>query len=514
MRRSPRTRCSVASALVLSRPGQTLIAAIAAAALALGGCAAGGEDASSPLDEALGYLPEDAGFAFIASTDVGDYGEVEEVLDMFPFGGQVKELLKSRLGTGDFDFEDDLEPLLGNEVVIGTADNESFLAGDRHPPFVLALETEDEEKLADLVEGGGTESEGETAGHDVYRTSGDTWLAVKESVLVLSNDEETLERALAQRAEDDRLGEEDVEAAFDDLPEGTPVRVYANVKALVAAHPGAEEALEIKWVDHVETLGLTATVSDGTVALHYALATDPEGLGDDDLPLASGTDAPQVFERDGDSAEIVLGLRDPARVIEFAQAAGQAVDPGGFGQFEAAKKQIGKQLGVDVDEDVIAQLGGDVAAIATIDEQFGLRAELEDADEFEKTLAKVMEGLPQYAEGVTITKPREGDRFYGLSTRDGESYALGVVAGAFVLANDAELAADVATRELVDADGQEGAFVAVADAEQLANAALARFASGIEAIGGSLFTGPLGDVTSSASATTEGITGSLRLEIE
>ncbi len=56
------------------RLSRTIPALFAAAALAFAGC---GEDdeASSPLDEALGYLPEDAGFAFVASTDLDDYDE-------------------------------------------------------------------------------------------------------------------------------------------------------------------------------------------------------------------------------------------------------------------------------------------------------------------------------------------------------------------------------------------------------------------------------------------------------
>jgi hypothetical protein len=66
----------------------------------------------------------------------------------------------------------------------------------------------------------------------------------------------------------------------------------------------------------------------------------------------------------------------------------------------------------------------------------------------------------------------------------------------------------------VDAEGQEGAFVGAADAEQLANAALARLAGGLEGLGGSLFTGPLGDLLTSATASTEGITGRLELKIE
>ena len=63
-----------------------------------------------------------------------------------------------------------------------------------------------------------------------------------------------------------------------------------NVKALLAADPDAEEALKVKWVDHIETLGLSADATDDAVALDWSLRTDPEGLSDEDLPIASGSE--------------------------------------------------------------------------------------------------------------------------------------------------------------------------------------------------------------------------------
>jgi hypothetical protein len=252
----------------------------------------------------------------------------------------------------------------------------------------------------------------------------------------------------------------------------------------------------------------------GGGALAWGGPTHPEGLTDDDLPLASGDEAPQVLERDEGSPEILLGLRDPSQVVDFTLATLRVVDPAGFADYEAGKEQVGRRLKIDVDEDVIAQLSGDVAAAVSIDGNFGVRAELEDAAAFEDTLAKVMDGLPDFSDDVTVTQPRQGDRFYGVATEDGDSFAVGVADESLVIANTADLASEVATRALVDAEGQEGAFVAAADAEQLANAALARLATGLEGLGGTLFTGPLGQLLQSVSASTDGLTGRLELTID
>ena len=500
---------------MLSRKLSRVIPAlVAAGALAFAGCGDSNDEAASPLDEALGYLPEDAGFALIASTDLEDYDDLRNVLDKFPFAGRAEDLLKESLERGDIDFDEQIAPLLGNDVVIGVDDNASFVDSSADTPFVLAIETEDGDKLEDLAKDGGTD-EGSSEGYDIYQgQEDDTWIAIKDDVLVLSDNEDTLKNAVKQRGEDDRLTEDDVDAAFEDLPEDAPVKVYVNVQELLAADPDTQEALKVKWVDHIETLGLTGSASEDSIALDYSLRTNPDGLSDEDLPIASGSEAPQVFERESGRAEVLMGLRDPSQVVDFGLATAKVINPAGYAEFEAGKATIGRQLGIDVDDDVLAQLTGDVSAAVDIDGKFGVRAALEDPDAFEETLAKVMDRLPEFSDDVTVTKPKAGDRFYGLATGDGKSYAIGVANGALVVANDAPLAAAVATRELVDAEGQEGAFVANADAEQIANAALARFSGGLQGLGGSLFTGPLGDLLTSAEASTDGLTGGLELEIE
>ena len=489
-------------------------ALFATVALALAGCG-GDDEASSPLDEALGFLPQDAGFAVVASTDLDDYDDFRTALENFPIAGRAEDLLKEGLEGGEVDFDEQIRPLLGNEVVIGTDDNESFVDSESDTPFVLAIETEDSDALEELAESGG-ERTGESEGYDVYEDAdGGTFMAIDDAVLVVSNDRETLDNALAQRGEDDRLTEDDVEEAFEDLPDDAPVRAYVNVRELLAASPEAESALQVEWVDHIETLGVSADAAEDAIALDWSLRTDSEGLADEDLPLASGAEAPQLLEQQSGNPEVVLGLRDPSQVIDFALATAEVVDPAGYAEFQRGKGAVGRQLGIDVDDDVLAQLTGDVAALITVDGEFGVRAALEDAKAFERTLARVMDRLPEFAEGTTVTEPKRGDRFYGVATADGDSFAVGVAEDALVVANNAALASEVATRALVDAEGQEGAFVSAADAEQLANAAIARFAgSGLEGLGGALLTGPLGELLQSVSASTEGLSGRLELTLD
>src|SRR5688572_21778858 len=114
----------------------------ATGALALSACGDDEESAASPLDEALGYLPEDSGFALIASTELADYENVQKLVEKFPFGERFKDGLKESLEEEGVNFEEDVQPLLGNELVIGVADNASFTQDDSDTPFVMAIQAD------------------------------------------------------------------------------------------------------------------------------------------------------------------------------------------------------------------------------------------------------------------------------------------------------------------------------------------------------------------------------------
>jgi hypothetical protein len=260
---------------------------------------------------------------------------------------------------------------------------------------------------------------------------------------------------------------------------------------------------------------------EGALELELNLRTDPEGLSDDDLPIPAGEEAPPVIARDG---EIGLGIRNLAQIVRFAEAAGQAVDPAGFGDYAQAKQTPDARLDISIDDDLIGQLTGDVSASVALDGGFGVRADLEDPAAFERTLAKIADVLPSFAAGaglgaVTIEKPRGDDDFYVLARQDGDAVVFGVVDGVLVVASSPERAEELADEEPAPVDGAEGAVTMSSDAEQLANAAIDRYGDrfgldGFEALGAQLFTGPLQMLTGSLSASPDGLRGRVTLEIE
>jgi hypothetical protein len=489
--------------------------------VAVAGCG-GNEEAGGPLDEALRYLPADAPFAVALETDLdGDqYRSLDRIAERFAFGDLAKKQLKESIEDEEgVDFDRDIEPLLGNPFVVGAPDARSLTDDEGDDEFVGAIQATDEAKLDDLLERSKASKVGERGGATLYREpDGDTY-AVKDDVLIVAGDRQQLESALDRREEGDGLSQEDFDRGLEGLPGDALVRLYADLQALIESDPDSRAARRVKWVDGLRTLGLTAAVKDEGLEVDYRLRT--EGVGEADLPIAAGDESPGVIERGG---EVAVGIRDLSRIIEFGEAAGRAVDPDGFGDYESAKEQIEALLGVNVDEDLIAQLNGDTALSVAPNGDVAVRAELDDPAAFERSLRRVAGVLPSVAGELGgggefgIAKPRPGQDLYRLTDSNGKTRFFGVVNEVFVLAPSAAAARRLASESPAEVPGARGAIVASADAEKLAEAAISGFGTELGLIG--LFgdsrrlADPLGDLSASVAASPDGLTGSLRLEID
>jgi hypothetical protein len=487
--------------------------------LLIAGC--GGDDSGNALDSTLAFLPKDTVFAMAVDTDVeGDqYKAVSALVDKFPFGDQAKSSLRRQLEqlSGGVNFNDDVKPILGNPAVLGAADAEA-ITGDSNN-FVLALQAKDQGALEDLVDKLKPRELGEASGATLYEEGG-TEFAVKDDLFVIADDESRLKSTLERADGDDHFDEDSFDEALDGLPEGALARIYTDVEALLKADPDSVDARKVKWVGALRTLGLTATAKDDAVDVDFRLRTEGD-LSDEDLPIAAGDEAPPVIEREG---EIGVGIRDLAHIVRFGENAGQAIDPAGFGDYEQAKRTIDRQLGVSLDDDLVGQMTGNVSASVAIDGGFGVRAELKDPQGFKRTLAKVADVLPSFAEGagfgtVALSKPKAGEDFYALEQPDGDAVIFGVVDDVLVVASDARRAGTLANQEPAAVEGANGSVVVGADAEQVVNTLLQQFgpALGLPDLGGlgtGLFTRPLGDLNGYISASTDELRGKLTLKVE
>ena len=490
-------------------------------ALLIAGCG-GGDDSGSPLDSALSYLPKDAPFAVAIDTDLdGDqHRALQALLNEFPFGGQVQDSLRQQLEQGtNIDFNDDVRPLLGNPFVVGATDAASITGDSGGSAFVGAISAKDEDALGDLIDKIKPTKTGEESGATVYE-DGDTVFAVKDDTVIFASDRQQLTQALRRADGDDHLDEDAFNEGLDGLPDTALARVYTDLEALLKSDPGTADARNIKWIAALRTLGVTVVAKKDSIDVDFRIRTQGD-LSDADLPIAPGDEAPDVIKQEG---EVGLGIRDLAHIAKFGESAGQAVDPAGFGDYVKAKKTIDNQLGVSLDNDLIGQLTGNASSTISINGKFGVRAELKDPRAFERTLAKVADVLPSFAEGagfgtVGLSKPKGSEDFYALAQPDGDAVVFGVIDDVLIVANDPTRAGQLAGVEPSAVPGAKGSVVLSANAEQIVNALLGEFgpALGLGDLGGlgaALFTRPLGDLSGYMTANTDELRGKFTLAID
>ena len=489
------------------------------AAIAVAGCGGSEDKGASPLDNALGYLPEDASLVVSIDTDVNgkQLKSIGKILDKFPFSNQIEGQLKQRIeDSGNFNYEKDLKPLLGNQFVVGAADARAITDRSKdRKDFVGAIQVKDKGKLEDAIKKEGADEKGETAGATLYAGDDGDAFAVDDDVLVVANTEAQLKSALEERDGGGRLTEETFDEGTDGLPKGALVRVYGDLQKLIASDPDTKDAREVKWVDSLRTFAATASFEDDQVAIEFKLGTDGGDLAEEELPLASGDASPSVLDLPN---EIGAGLLNPAQVFRFGESAAQAVDPSGYADYRTAKTTIERRLDVDIDKDLLGQLEGTMSISVSTRGDVGARIELEDEAAFGRTLAKVEKELPDLISGSSGSPTRLVERgdFRELVSADGERVIYGVVDGALVVSNELARARRVARERPEAVEGAKGALVVNADAEQLFLEALrSRGGGGLgQALGGQLIAGPLGRLTGSARSSTDGITGSLRLTFD
>jgi hypothetical protein len=497
---------------------RVLLAGAASLALLAGGCG-GEDDGPGPLDDSLGFLPQEAPFVVSIETDPRGRPArmAERVLDRFPFADRLREGLQ-RSVLGDADFEREVRPLLGNEFVVGAVDAQSFVDEDGKTPFVGAIQTADRARLERALDRSGAEARGERSGAKLYEDSDGDTFAVRDDVLVVASERGLLEDALARREAGDGLEQADFDEPTKGLGADALVRGYADVQALLHASPGSAGFRRIKWVNALRKLGLSAAAAGDTVVVRFRMATEPDGLSEEDLPIAPGAASPSIVERTGD---VDGGIRDPAHLFAFLERAARAVTPGNFARYAAGKRALERSLAVDIERDLFGQLEGDLSIGVDLDGSFGARAAVKDPAAFRRTLEKLGRVVPGIAERlagepVDFAPPRGNRPFYALTTRGGEEILVyGLVNGVFVIATDAERAGRLPRESPVGIDGARGALVARADAGRLANVlvgALGPRARG--GVAGRELSGPLDDATLAVSASTEGLEGKLSVTLE
>jgi hypothetical protein len=484
--------------------------AVLLAALIAAGCGSGG---GSALGDALSFVPKDAPVVFAVKTDPGSdqYKNIGKIAKKFPGANQIESQLKQSLSRGGANYEKDVKPLLGNDLVAATPSAKDL--GGSGNRTIVAIKVKDEGKAKELIKKDAKKI-GDKDGAELYQQSGgSTVTTVKDSVIVSAGSRQLVETALSAKG-GDHMSDSDFNDRLGDLDKDALVRVAGDMQTILGASPGGGAARKVKWVGALRGFGMTIKSESDGLAVDFAAKTEGD-LTDQDLPIASGDEAAPILRRGG---EIGLGVRDVAQIVEFAQQASKAANPSGSSRFETQKQKVNKQLGIDIDKDLIGQFTGNSSMSLSLDGKYAVRSEVKDPEALKSTLAKVADDLPKLLErsgekNVGLAKPKGANNYYALATPNGKKVVFGVVDKVFVVASDSSRAGQASTQSPSPVAGAKGAVTLGADAEALVNSALRRLGNGRLAQAAA-FTGPLGDMTGSMRAGSGSLTANLKLKIE
>ena len=465
------------------------------------GCGGGDDDGGSkaPLGDSLAYFPKNAPLVGTFDTDVdGDqYKNLDKLLSRFPFGGQVKTQIRQSINQQGADYEKDVKPLLGGDFVLGAPDPAAITEDN----FTFVFKANGG-KLKDTVsKDGGYREAGDFEGGTLFENSnGRSAIVVKDDTMVGAADRAKLQAAFDRHDGDDHLTEDDFNGAFEDLPEDPLMRLYGDAQTLLRTSPDTADAMKVKWVAGLRKFGVTVNVEGDGFAIDGHVTT--EDVSPQDLPIAAGDQSPAIA-RFGDYS---VAQRDLSQSWQFILGVAGTTDPKGLGDYEKKKARANKDLGIDIDRDLIEQFNGDTTLAGGLDGTWSVRSGVKDPAALKKTIDKMA------ASGGTgkVKLTKAGDLVLG---DDGDDRAFfGVVDDVFVAGPTPDAAKQLVTVEPRPVKGAKGSMVLVADGEAIAKLILQRSGQGGGAAG--LFTGPIGDITAFVTAGPEGMRARAKLKIE
>jgi hypothetical protein len=528
-----------------------LAGVLAIACLAVG---CGDSRPRGSLDSALGYFPRDAGAVFTVSTDLDgeQWRAFDEKLapDLFD-GKDLEEVLRDVTGDlggeRELSWEDDIEPLLGNELVVGTPSGQPIetRSSQETPPVVAAIDVNDGGELRELADRFQLEKTGEANGADLYGSEAGSFAAIEGNVLVVADEERALKQALGRRDGDDRLTEEQFEAVLAGLPEDALVRGYGDLSRVLDA-PELAPLRELPWFAGLRSFGATAGFDDQErLRLDAAVNTDAADFTESDLPLAAGDESPAIIESD---TEISGASRDQSQTTVFLLRVVRAAFP--KSDFVRDVATLERELDLDFEEEVLKQFNGPSASLLSPDGEFAARSEVADPKRLSETLRRIYPNLGKIVQdldslrtaGLSIllllapdapvslsvlgdspvkVEPVEGEKdLYRISNLPQpdpsagvppeanfpEEIWFGLIDGVFVVASSEQRARDIAQRNPADkVDDATGASVTRADLSPHRR----RIADLLDTD-----PGPLGEYRGWLHATTERLRGSAIIELK
>jgi hypothetical protein len=379
-----------------------LVVSLAFAAAGCGGAAGGGpEGAAEAPANALFFVAIDTDF------ESEQWDNARTLVGKFPDGDRAVDFLLEQLSEEGVDFEADVKPALGPEVVVVGFD---LAAGENN--IVGLTKPKDEQKLRELLEKGDEPV--------VVRRIGD-WTAFAESDLII-------DRFMDARDDGRLADEEDFQDAMDTVSDDALVHAYFNGKELTAA---AQQGSE------VSPEALEACVPGGeTPSVAFAVRAESDGVRFEGGGKALGGDEAGYFSPyESELVDVVpggvlayLSFNDLDQLFSTLRDCLGSSSP----EFEQGLAQFEAILGVSLEEDIAPLFANEGAFYVRRGVPFPevtLLLSVDDEARAEQTIDDLIAGLrmtvapdlgpaePTNVGGVTVNQVRIPDApvslFYG-----------------------------------------------------------------------------------------------------
>jgi Protein of unknown function (DUF3352) len=509
-------------------------------AVVASGCGSSGDAGSRSAGDALAYLPADAATVLLVSTDVDgeQWEEVDEhILRRLLAEESDREVSLDEYAEKTFseiglDWQDDVKPLLGNDIAIGiSGDPLSFDVSVGESALVAALDTRGDD-IDEVLEKADLRPQGEMSGATLYRYEDrdEPGVAVEDGVLVIADDQEGLREALARRDSADGLDEETVQEALADLPSDSPLRGFGTLEGLAEQEPFRRFA-DVGFLQVLETWAVAVRFQQEELKAEIAVRLDEERIEEEDLPVVTGEESPEIVPRD---TEISGGNLNQSQTTAFLLRAVQAAYPNS--RFVRAVDALDEDLDISFEEEILRQFNGPSASYVSPDGRtFAARSEVRDPEALRKLLPRIAPRLPALVEGlqglqsegmallfllapdapaampmqgVKVDPPETPDGLYRISGLTGNGPAelhLGLIGDVFVVASDEQRAREIAAADTEPTEGAQGAGVLRAD-----------FAKISRDLGNFLFLFPLEgkELVASLEASTGELRARVRIELD
>jgi hypothetical protein len=266
--------------------------------------------------------------------------------------------------------------------------------------------------------------------------------------------------------------------------------------------------------------------TDGRALLDFRLNTEGKRLKDTDLPLATGSAAPEVLRRRG---QIVGANRNQSLTTAFLFRMAEVGLPNS--RFVRDVHALERDFGIDFVREVLRQFDGPSASAVSLDgKSYAARSAISDPAGLRRLLPRLAPHLPRLVGGLQglrsegqallfifapdvlvaraggVTVSRAGDLWLvsGLTGEGPDRLYFGVLGKVFVVASSPGLAHRVATEPTVSVPGAQGAGLSEVDLSGLREELAARL---------QFDPGPIGKVVAWLEASRQRLRGRISVEL-